>query len=315
VRRAAALALSRIGGQRAADLLAAEATNNDSPIQRDAAKYLSFIDRARALSIILSLVRNPSYHTLIWVLRDLAEPSAVPVLIDLLNSPYDHVRHDAANALASMRDRRAIAPLIRALQEETADDQHMSVEPALRLLTGQDFGYFHGAPDIIRRHAWSRWYSWQRAGCPNWPPEQPSSEEMSGAVQTVLRWLVLGKPPKGATETPHVVSELESLAAEKVVVLYGDDLPADLNLSLPGKSVMVLSTRQAHERAAAVGNYLAIHLQERPRVAYGFAEISLDAVMVAPPWDHSWGLAGGVVLLRKEGDTWRFHTWEAGWIA
>ncbi len=314
IRRAAALAISRIGGPRAVELLVEEATNEDSEIRKAAAKFLSFIDPERALPIVLDLVSQPSGRTLIWVLRDMADPRAVPVLIQLLNTPDGLVRHTAAEALAGIGDRRAISPLIRTLVEEKQGDFHDSVAPALRRLAGQDFGYFHGAPNQIRRHALSRWYSWEWAGCPDWPQEKPPVQEISAALETLLQWAILGEPLAGAPERGQFLGDLRGLSDHETIVLFGDNLPPGLDISLPGKEVLLLTRQQAHERADAEGDYFGIQLDE-PRVASGFAEITLHAIRVAPAWGRTWGLSFGTILLRKEDGKWRFHAWEGGGVA
>lgn len=315
IRRAAARAISRIGGPRAVKLLAEEATNEKSEIRKEAAEFLSFIDPETALPIILDLVSEPSARaSLIRALRDMADPRAVPVLIQLLNRPDGLVRKPAAETLARIGDRRAISPLIRTLAEEERGDFHWSVAPALRRLTGRDFGYFHGAPERIHRHALSRWRSWLRHGWPDWPQEKPPAQEVSAAVETLLRWMILGEPLAGAPEDAQILPGLKGLSEEKTIVLFGDNLPLGLDISLPGKEVLVLSQQQAQERAGREGEYPGIKLGQ-PRLAYGFAEISLDAIYIGPPWGRSWGSSGGTILLRKEDGKWRFHAWEGGYIA
>ena len=132
VRAAACKALGRHGRPEHAPLLIKALTSDpDAGVREEAARSLQRIHSPEAVEPLLAAVRQPESTGAISRVEDSAE-----------------VRAEAALALAQYRDKRVLQGLFGAL-----NDQRLAVNRnalvALRVLTGQDFGY--------DRQVWSAW--------------------------------------------------------------------------------------------------------------------------------------------------------------
>lgn len=77
---------------------------------------------------------------IVKVLGWLKSKNAVPLLIKILDDPYDHLRGAAAHALGEIRDKRAIEPLKALLTDEYPHNRRFAAE-ALKKLTGKEFKF------------------------------------------------------------------------------------------------------------------------------------------------------------------------------
>ena len=99
----------------------------------------------KAVKRLLPLVKDADMQVRLSALRALAEGqgSRDPRIVDaFISALHDHeapIRTEAIRLLAAAKDSRAVPPLIAALREYRALDEHQGILKALQALSGKDF--------------------------------------------------------------------------------------------------------------------------------------------------------------------------------
>lgn len=137
VRRAAPLALGRIGSPAVKPLIA-ELKNEDIYIRLAIIDVLRMIGDARAVGPLIPVLRDENWRVrraAAWVLGTLGDVRAAEPLILLLKDEMRCVRESAARALGRIGDVRAIGPL-RAILEERDEEVRKAAAEALEKIGG-----------------------------------------------------------------------------------------------------------------------------------------------------------------------------------
>lgn len=137
-RRAAAEALGLIGDRAAVRPLMRALFIHDFQTRRRAAKSLQQLkDPASSPALVAALKDwDPQIRaTAVQSLGEFGDRAVVPTLIRyLLHARQPAIRHDAALALAGLKDQRAVEPLRRRLNREPNETARQAMETALRQL-------------------------------------------------------------------------------------------------------------------------------------------------------------------------------------
>ena len=116
----AVLELGRVGGEKAVELLISALERRDG-VARSAARELGRLGDARAVEPLVKLLSDPHVNQSAAEALIGLGAKAVEALIGLLKSDSPAARLHAASALGEIRDKRAVEPLVLALE---TDDEY-----------------------------------------------------------------------------------------------------------------------------------------------------------------------------------------------
>jgi HEAT repeat protein len=128
----AVLELSRIGSDKAVDLLITALARRDG-VARNAARELGRLGHERAIKPLADLLTDPAVNQSAAEALIAFGAKAVSVLVESLKSDNAGARQLAATALGEIRDKRAVEPLILVMQ---TDDEY-AVRTAAATALGQ----------------------------------------------------------------------------------------------------------------------------------------------------------------------------------
>jgi hypothetical protein len=136
----------------------------ESPQVRQAELLHLFKDRSgpaydRAMVLALPSLASESQKTARTVLSDRMYCLPVQDLRNLLRDDEPEVRRAAVRA-CRVRDEKSLVPQLIALLEDAREEVAAQAHPALRQLTGRDFGPRAGAGPEQRREAVAAWHDW-----------------------------------------------------------------------------------------------------------------------------------------------------------
>ena len=152
VRSAAALALGKVGGDRALELLKQMAHTEDLTVKNYSLQALGILGREEALPDLLEALNDQDNHVFASAAEALGQIGrpAVPHLINLLtNSPADDARCIAAWQLGNLRYVDAVPSLVNVIRNEKNPDVQ-----ALSIWALGEIG--KGDPDVIETLQWAR---------------------------------------------------------------------------------------------------------------------------------------------------------------
>ena len=160
VRRAAAMALARLGDEVAVDALIGALVDPDPGVRRDAIYGLGDIEDPRSVQPLIGLLGDTDAdirRAAAWALGELEDPQAVGPLTALLQDEDAQVRRDAIQALGEIEDPSALDSIASALNDSSAEVRRHAVwalgefeDPAtLDLLVGA----FNDDDAEVRRYA------------------------------------------------------------------------------------------------------------------------------------------------------------------
>lgn len=149
VRAEAVRALARIDAPRATAAVIEALSDRSDDVRRAAVIGLRRPGLAEAVQPLLAALpgMGERSHMVIETLGEIGDPRAVDALLPYLEDR--ELASGTAGALARIKDRRALEPMIRACERLKGHWGRSGVLRALRELTGQDFG------DDLKR--WKRW--------------------------------------------------------------------------------------------------------------------------------------------------------------
>jgi HEAT repeat protein len=116
----AVIELGKLGGDKAVDLLLVALARQDG-VARSAARELGLLGDPRALKPLAAGLADPVLNQSCSEALLRFGPKAVDVLLDVLKNGNANARRLAANILGELRDKRAVEPLVQALQ---VDDEY-----------------------------------------------------------------------------------------------------------------------------------------------------------------------------------------------
>jgi hypothetical protein len=125
--------------------------------------------------------------------------------------------------------------------------------------------------------------------------------------QIMLEWAVLNKPLPGQTEE-IAFPDRGLIQDTPVIYVSTDNLPSDVRLSLPDKTIQVLPEEELQKIADQERQFPAFRFTEL-KAAEDAAELGLDLVWFVPEKAQVFPLSGGGVQMRfrwQEG-SWKFE--------
>jgi HEAT repeat protein len=150
-RRAAVVALEKIGGDRAVDGILGALRDKDETVRGEAAAALGRLKEHRSTQELIALLQDETraVHSATTALGNIRDPKSVEALISSLNYKDYRIRVGAADALGKIgvRNNRVIESLLSSLDDKYAQ---ASAARALKSLTGQDFG--------VDAKRWRQWW-------------------------------------------------------------------------------------------------------------------------------------------------------------
>lgn len=97
-----------------------------------------------------------------YILGEIGDKRAIPMIRPLLDDPVTIVRFEAAGALATLGDWSSLTVLIGALRHEKSSIRLKAFQ-VLSAQVKQDFGFIYNAPEDEREKAVRRWEEWWKS--------------------------------------------------------------------------------------------------------------------------------------------------------